>query len=68
MNEIYPNREGYYWIKVRFYDPVGRPFEQWVIGYWRSEEHWERVSDEPLELSDVIELGDEIEVPEKYRD
>lgn len=68
-NEIYPDHEGYYWIKQRFF-PVNdmEPFNQWVIAYWRDEEFWEGLGEpEPLDMAVILELGDEIEKPEKYR-
>lgn len=41
MKEIYPEREGYYWVRFLFTLVGGRTEEQWVVAYWRSEEWWE---------------------------
>ena len=69
VDEIYPDHEGYYWIKQRFFPMTHHPepFDQWVIAYWRDEEYWEGHGEpEPLDMAVVLELGDEIEKPKKY--
>ena len=56
---------GYYWIKCKF---VGREPE-WLIGWFASSWGWSIVgSDEIVKEREILEIGDHIEIPDKYKE
>lgn len=71
--ELVPDHEGYFWVLRVFRhtkdDSQSAPISQWEIAYWRSEEFWEFLGEEApdYKFEMVLEIGDEIEKPAKYR-